>query len=152
MKHRLILRLTVIVFSIALFQSAPACADSYYKINKRAYRKMVMNSVRHNYPSPFAQRFWRFMDNSVLQQDGPLDSLVERLLRTIAAAEEANSAALTAKRSVTPNPQLTSILEQTRQINASLGIVVPDSPVSPPTDKDFSNFNSPVNFPAGVTP
>lgn len=151
MKRRFIAGLLATALCLSLSGVETACADSYYKINKRAYRKMVMNSVRHNYPSPFAQRFWRFMDNSVLQPDGPLDGLVERLLRSIAAAEQANSAALTAKRPVTPNPTLTGILEQTRQINESLGLAV-DSLPPPTSGKDFRNFNRKVDFPAGVTP
>lgn len=129
--------------------SQTANAGSYYSINKRAYKRMLFNTVRTNYPSPFAQRFWGFMDRSVLQSDGLLEQTLKKLIEGLGSSDSVlnESVSMVAKRDVVTNPDLARILAETEKINDDLGIVVEPLPQG---KKDLRNFNKRVDFPAGV--
>lgn len=140
-------------------------ADNIYRINTRAYRHMMAtnthayrNMMYTRYPSQFGQDIRGFVNNSVLQPQGPVDQLIQRLLQRVAAAEQQNDtdASLVAKSEASPDPDLTATLEKTRDILKTLKVeepkrvttTVPPAPgngvIPVVPNKDFSHFEDQV--------
>lgn len=149
------------VVSTVLLGMPSVHADNVYRINMRTYRHMMAtnahayrNMMYTKYPSLFSQHFGPFLDNSVLQPNGPAALLLQRLLQlaAVADAQDASTSSLVAKREVTPDPDLTATLDKTRDILKTLNVAEPKptEPVSTnPTGggKDYSHFNEEVQVP-----
>lgn len=133
-------------------------ADNVYRINTRAYRHMMATNAhayRHmmyaQYPSQFGQDIRGFVNNSLLQPQGPVEQLIKLLLLSAATADQSEDSdtTLVAKNEPSPNPDLTSTLGKTRDILNTLDLKepvsttpVPPVPVPPknPGSKDSSHF------------
>jgi len=143
---------------VFLVELSNVSADNIYRINTRAYRHMMAtnthayrNMMHTRYPSQFGQDIRGFVNNSVLQPQGPVDQLIKRLLLGVAAGQEQNdsTASLIAQRIASPDPDLTSTLDASREILKTLGLKEPTAVTTPtppsvdPSDgsrKDFSHF------------
>ena len=150
--RRLFIRLMLLC--VVLTQLSSVRADNIYRINTRAYRHMMAtnthayrNMMYARYPSQFGQDIRGFVNNSVLQPQGPVDQLIQRLLQRVAAADQQNdtAATLVAKIAASPNLDLTETREKTRAILKTLNVPEPTpttTPTPPPVDtkKDFSHF------------
>lgn len=139
-------------------------ADNVYRINTRAYRRMMAtnthayrNMMYTRYPSQFGQDIRGFVNNNLLQPDGPVDQLLKRLLLAVAAADQQNDTAagtLVAETEASPDQDLTATLGKTREILQTLKVekskkvttTVPPAPgnLIRPGIKDFSHFEETV--------
>ena len=117
------------------FCNDEANAD-HYRVHLRAYRRMM----HQLYPSPFAQRFWGFVDNNVLQENGLLERLLGRLIAQ--AGDGPSDQRLTAQNSVTVNEDLREANRRMDAVLFELGLTVP---ISPDTEPITDNFDTPVN-------
>ena len=151
----------VIFLCVVLVESPSVRADNVYRINTRAYRHMMAtnthayrNMMHTRYPSQFGQDIRGFVNNNVLQSEGPVDQLIQRLLARVAAADQQNdtAATLVAQREASPDPDLTSTLGKTQEILKTLGLKEPAPPATvidntPPFigTKDISHFEEPVD-------
>ncbi len=81
---------------LALFTDvSTAQADSYYRINMRAYRRMM----HYQGPHPLMDRFWGVVDNQLLQQGGLLEQFLKALLaKNLPAASDTSIAQRPVKR------------------------------------------------------
>ncbi len=119
MKRFLILSVMLCVCLIG--QAPQAHADSYYRINLRAYRRMM----HFQGPHPLADRFWGVVDNQLLQTGGPLEQLIKALLaKNLTPANNQTDAngALVAQRAVVQDQDLLSADAKVRQMCNKLNI------------------------------
>ena len=123
--------------------SPPAHADSYYRINMRAYRRMM----HFQGPHPLADRFLGFVDNQ-LQPGGTLEQLFKAILdKNLPGASQQNqvSDTLIAQTPASPDPFLTAADVTVRAMCAKRGITyieIPQAPTQTP--------QAPLN-PSGLT-
>ena len=147
---RRMLLLCIVLTSICLADSSTVHADSYYRINLRAYRRMM----HQTYPGQFGQRFWNFVDNRVLQPDGPADQVLNSVLKEV--LEQLNSAdaagTTVAKVEPTLNADLSATHERTKGILSTLNLPIPDSVVvTQPQTPGADSFSNPVTTPPEFT-
>lgn len=101
--------------------SSDVKADNYYRINMRAYRKML----HYQLPHPFADRFWGVVDNQLLQPGGPFDQLIKSILAKNLNNPNNQTGAdgpMVAKRSVVPDPDLLASAAKIKVMCEKLGV------------------------------
>lgn len=111
---------TLLVAIAILTLASETHAANPYRIQLNAYRRMM----RQRYPSHFSQSFWNFMDNRVLQEQGPLDRLINRLADQLATSE---NFATIAQKTPTQNQTLLSANARIDATLTKLGIPIPPS-------------------------
>ena len=110
----------------------PAEAGSYYKVNLRAYRRMM----RTDYPSPVGVYLGNFINDQV-QRDGSqfnqIFDIFKEVLKNQADVASTDAAMVTTS-IASPDPQLTASQAQLQRMCADLGIqyVRVDSATTPP--------------------
>lgn len=115
---------------------------AYERINLNAYRRMMFQ----RYPTAFGKRFWGFVDNHLLQTDGPADQALRLLLNRL--EEELDTASVqTAQRAAVPDSDLTAANSRMDAVLTKLGIEIPPQGNKPgPTE----NLSTPAQVPPGV--
>lgn len=112
---------TLVFWGMAL--GASVHADSYYRINLRAYRRMM----HWQGPHPLADRFLGFLDRSVLQPNGPADQAFNQLVQRFIQQNQKNTAngaadSQTAQRPVLIDQDLLGADAKVRAMTQKLGI------------------------------
>lgn len=129
----------------------------------RAYRRMMAtdthayrNMMYTRYPNQFGQDIRGFVNDSVLQPNGPAEDLIRRVLEGVIAGNQQNvsTATMVAKTEASSDQDLTATLGKTREILKTLKVEEPKdlTTTAPPTSptlpnpgiKDFSHFEDTV--------
>ncbi len=136
-------------------QAPPAHADSYYRINLRAYRRMM----HFQGPHPLMDRFWGVVDNQLLQPGGPLELFIKALIeKNLPGAGTQASDTMIAQTPAVPDPFLTNADAKVRAMCAKRGIPyieIPQAPTQTTTVQPNTtgltqldpNFSSPAPVP-----
>ena len=118
--------------------SSTGQADSYYRINMRAYRRMM----HYQMPHPFADRLWGIADNHILQTGGPFDQFIASLLARLPSNNGTNPSAATetedAQRSVVLDQDLVNTDAKVRAMCKKLNIAYVEIPNAAPPNANVT--------------